>query len=164
MTLILINPDDIFRIGGKLQHVLNLSSPHIVENHLLILEILIASPPTSFPVLSARGLKNSQYLLPLACPAVGEMVLIRQAARGFLRSRGHVSPLYKTMITLSGIYGPFGGFPGGSVVKNLPAMRETWVHLLGREDPLEEEMATHCNILAWKIPWRKESGGLQSMG
>ena len=92
------------------------------------------------------------------------MVLNRQAARGFLGSRGHVRPFYKTVITLSGVYGPFGGFPGGSVVKNLPAMRKTWVHLLGREDPLEEEMATHSSILVWKIPRRKESRRLQSMG
>ena len=45
-------------------------------------------------------------------------------------------------------------------VKNLPAMRETWVRSLGREDPLEEGMATHSSILAWRIPWTEESGGL----
>ena len=49
-------------------------------------------------------------------------------------------------------------------VKNLPAMQETWVQVLGREDPLEEEMATHSSILAWRIPWTEEPGGLQSMG
>ena len=49
-------------------------------------------------------------------------------------------------------------------VKNLPAMRETQVQFLGREDPLEEEMATHSNILAWRIPWAEEPGRLQSMG
>ena len=50
------------------------------------------------------------------------------------------------------------------MVKRLPAMRETWVRFLGREDPLEKEMAIHSSILAWKIPWTEESGGLQSMG
>ena len=50
------------------------------------------------------------------------------------------------------------------LVKNLPAMRETWVQSLGREDPLEEGMATHSSILAWRIPWTKEHGRLQSMG
>ena len=40
------------------------------------------------------------------------------------------------------------------MVKNLPAMRETWVQSLGQEDPLEKEMATHSSILAWRIPWR----------
>ena len=49
-------------------------------------------------------------------------------------------------------------------VKNLPAMQETWVNFLGREDPLEKEMATHSSILAWRIPWTEEPGGLQSMG
>ena len=43
-------------------------------------------------------------------------------------------------------------FPGGSVVKNLPAMQETQVQFLGQEDPLEEEIAIHSSILAWKIP------------
>ena len=47
-------------------------------------------------------------------------------------------------------------------VKNLPAMRETRVQSLGREDPLEEETATHSNILAWRIPWTEKLGGLQS--
>ena len=56
------------------------------------------------------------------------------------------------------------GFPGGSVVKNLPSMHETWVQSLGREDLLEKGMATHSSILAWRIPWTEEPGGLQSMG
>ena len=56
------------------------------------------------------------------------------------------------------------GFASGSVVKNLPAMQETWVQSLGGENPLEEGIATHSSILAWKIPWTEEPGGLQSMG
>ena len=48
------------------------------------------------------------------------------------------------------------------MVKRLPAMRETWVQSLGQEDPLEESMATHSSILAWKIPWMEEPGRLQS--
>ena len=55
------------------------------------------------------------------------------------------------------------GFPGGSVVKNLPAMQETRAQSLGLEDPLENETATHSSILAWEIPWTEELGGLQSM-
>ena len=54
-------------------------------------------------------------------------------------------------------------FPGGLVVKNPPAMLETWVRSLDWEDPLEG-MATHSSILAWRIPWTEENGGLQSMG
>ena len=49
------------------------------------------------------------------------------------------------------------------VVKNLPAVQETQVQPLGWEDPLEKEMATHSSILAWRIPWTEEPGGLQSM-
>ena len=55
-------------------------------------------------------------------------------------------------------------FPDGSAVKNPPAMQETqetWVPSLGQEDPLEEEMATHSSILAWKILWTETLGGLQ---
>ena len=56
------------------------------------------------------------------------------------------------------------GFPGGSVVKNPPAMQETWVGSLGWEDPLEKDMATHSSTLAWEMPGTEEPGGLQSMG
>ena len=49
------------------------------------------------------------------------------------------------------------------MVKNLPAMRDTWIRSLGREDLLEKGMATHSSILAWRIPWEEEPGGLQSM-
>ena len=60
------------------------------------------------------------------------------------------------------------GFPSGSVVKNLPANAGSpagdAVQSLGREDPLEKEMATHSSILAWRIPWTEEPGGLQFVG
>ena len=49
-------------------------------------------------------------------------------------------------------------------VKNPPAMQEAWVQSLGGEDPLEADMATHSRVLAWRIPWTEEPGGLQSMG
>ena len=54
----------------------------------------------------------------------------------------------------------YQGLPSGSAVNNSPAVQET----LGREDPLEQEMATHSGILAWEIPWTEESGELQSRG
>ena len=50
------------------------------------------------------------------------------------------------------------------MVEDPPIMQETWFPSLGREDPLEEEMATHSSILAWRIPWTEEPGGLQSTG
>ena len=49
------------------------------------------------------------------------------------------------------------------MVKNLPTVPETWVQSLGQEAPLEEEVATHSSILAWKIPWSEEPGELQSI-
>ena len=50
------------------------------------------------------------------------------------------------------------------MVNHLPAMQETWVQSLGQEELLEKDMATHSSILAWRIPWTEEPGGLQSMG
>ena len=69
------------------------------------------------------------------------------------------------MFSLFGIavlYTTFMGFPGDSVVKNLP-MQEIWVWSLGGEDPLEEEMTTHSSVLAKTVLWTEEPGGLQSM-
>ena len=50
------------------------------------------------------------------------------------------------------------------LVKNLPSVQETWIQSLGWEDPREKDMATHCSILAWKVSWTEEPGGLQCMG
>ena len=55
-------------------------------------------------------------------------------------------------------------FPGGSAVKNLPTMQEMRIRFLSQEDPLEEVMATHSGILAWRIPGTEEHSGLQSTG
>ena len=64
--------------------------------------------------------------------------------------------------------GVFAGGPWASLVaqrlKRLPPMQETWVRSLGREDPLEKEMATHSSILAWRIPWTEKPSRLQSTG
>ena len=57
-----------------------------------------------------------------------------------------------------------GAFLVDQTVKHLPAMWETWVRFLGREDPLEKEMAIHSSTLAWKIPWTEEPDRIQSMG
>ena len=64
----------------------------------------------------------------------------------------------------SNIYSVIMGFPGGSVIKNLPAKQETRVQSLVQDDPLEKGMATHSSIPAWRIPWTEEPDGLQSMG
>ena len=59
---------------------------------------------------------------------------------------------------------PWGCKEVAQRLKYLPATQETWVRSLGREDPLEKEMATHSSILAWRFPWMEEPGGLQSTG
>ena len=68
----------------------------------------------------------------------------------------------------AGITGEEGGNEVSStvaqMVKSLPAMQEIWVSSLGWDDPLEKEIATHSSILAWRIPWTEEPGGLQSTG
>ena len=56
------------------------------------------------------------------------------------------------------------GFPSGSAVKNLPAMRETWIRSQDQGHPLEKRMASHSSILAWRIPWTEEPDRLQSVG
>ena len=58
----------------------------------------------------------------------------------------------------------FGASLVAQLVKNLPAIQDTWVQSLGWEDPLEKEMTCHSSILAWKIPWTEEPGRLESMG
>ena len=73
----------------------------------------------------------------------------------------------RLFISFENIFVLILGFPGGSVVKNPPAVQETQkigVRSRGQEDPLEEGTATHSSILAWRIPWTEEPGGLQSMG
>ena len=63
---------------------------------------------------------------------------------------------------ISGLQNHFWASLVAQRLKHLPAMQETWVPSLGREDPLEKEMATHCSILAWRIPWMEEPGWIQS--
>ena len=61
------------------------------------------------------------------------------------------------------LYSALRDFPGGSAVKNPPAKKETQVHSLNGKDPLKEGIATHCSILAWRIPWTEEPRRLQSI-
>ena len=61
-------------------------------------------------------------------------------------------------------HGSYGASLVAQMVKNLPAMQETWDQSLGQEDPLEKGMSTHSGILVWRIPWREEPGGLESTG
>ena len=67
-------------------------------------------------------------------------------------------------MVINGIPSGLDAFLVAQVVKNLPAMQETWIQSLRREDPLEKEMVTHSCILAWRIPWTEKPGSLQSTG
>jgi len=58
----------------------------------------------------------------------------------------------------------FWAYLVAQTIKNLPAMQDTRIRLLGWEDPLKKGIATHLSILAWRIPWTEEPGGIQSMG
>ena len=82
----------------------------------------------------------------------------------FQRHPQYASPQFSSLSYLLPASVNIGASLVAQMVKRLPATRETWVRSLGREDPLEKEMATLSSILAWKIPWMEEPGGLQSMG
>ena len=79
-----------------------------------------------------------------------------------LSVRSHCTVLFKSSVSLVFclVALTIGIFPVARTEKNLSAMQETWVRSLGWEDPLEKGMAIHSSILAWRIPWREEPGGL----
>ena len=81
-----------------------------------------------------------------------------------LRNLGRCLPCFYLPVSAPPHPTPTCGFLGGSSVTNPPADAETQAPSLGWEDPLKKEIATHSNILAWKISWTEEPGGLQSMG
>ena len=80
----------------------------------------------------------------------------------------HFHSQYKKQIKKQQIFlsasNPIWTFLIPQLIKNLPAMQETWVRFLGWDDPLEKEMATHSSILAWEIPWTEEPDGLYEKG
>ena len=111
---------------------------------------LLATPwTTAYQAPPSMGFSRQEYWVGCHC-------LLR--AEGWMLRKPFIASSFWFVISIT------LGFPGGAVVKNLLAMRETWVRSLGQEDPSEKEMATHSGILAWKIPWTEEPGGLQSMG
>ena len=85
--------------------------------------------------------------------------------RGESSVRGNLTGGYLTHTSsLAKASSQHGASLVAQVVKNLPAMQETWVRSLDWEDPLKKGMATHSSILAWEIPWRENPGSLQPMG
>ena len=104
-------------------------------------------------------------------PERSQLLKVSQGLSVFPRQGRQFAPSFRLFGSLAlkvskRIQFHLGGFPGGSdgkkrKKKNLPTMQETWVWSLGRVDPLETGMATHSSILAWRIPWTEEPGGLQ---
>ena len=107
---------------------------------------------------------------PLDCGSLGAGMGWLTSARGSLdvEQRGRVRSAWEVAPEpREGVWGPFyicEGLPWAQTVKCLLTMQESRLQSLGREDPLEKEMATHSNTLAWKIPRTEEPGRLQSMG
>ena len=101
--------------------------------------------------MSDRGLPKGLSRKKSACQCTGEPDSIPRSGRSPGEGRSYLLQYsWASLVAQTG--------------RNPPTMQETWVQSLGQEDPLEEGMATHSNILAWRIPWTEESGGLQSMG
>ena len=132
-----------------------------------------SGPHLSCILLGDRGMGGAQPHAPHTLCAVSE-----RGAWGWVErslgglSRGLAGCLratwepgsYRDKAFLICLPGKRAHHPGGSAVKNPPTMQETWVQSWSQEDPLEEGMATHSSILAWRIPWTEEYGGQQSMG
>ena len=115
---------------------------------------------------------KSESEVALSCPTLSDPMdcsLPGSSTHGIFQARVldwgaiAVSGIDIHISTIDTMYKIDRGFPGGSVVKNLPAKQETRVTSLAREDPLEKEMAAHSSALAWRIPWMEGPGGLQSM-
>ena len=108
------------------------------------------------------GLKEKSISLPFSLSRGSLHVL----ACGFFPDSNHITPISASAVTSSLTIILTSCFTSlvAKTVKNLPAMQETWLQSLGWEDLLEKEMATHSSVLAWRVPWTEEPGGLQSFG
>ena len=115
------------------------------------------------PYLNTSGLLLLQGICPCCSPCWEGFPLLPP-----IHPYTHPLTSYRHLFKCHLLNEPFPDHPGASLVaqmvKNLPAMQETQVWSLDQEDPLEEGMATHSSILAWRIPWTEELGWLQSMG
>ena len=92
------------------------------------------------------------------------IILFDRGACGLPSMGSHRLKRLKRLSSSSSNIRQLWSFPGGSALKNLPTIQETQIRILDQEDALEEGMATHSSLLAWRTPWTEEPGGLQSMG
>ena len=118
------------------------------QTHLALRPVLLLSPQIGF-LLSGYG-QNTRHLT--------------DTVQGRSCQISKIQAIFRGNITLTCVFclgmQYSSGFPGSSVVKNLPVVQGMQVQSLGWDDPLEKEKATHASILVWKIPWTEESGGL----
>ena len=109
--------------------------------------------------LRPLGLQPARLLCPWGSPGKNTGVGLLCPPPEDLPDPG-IKPASLASPALGGGFFTTGASLVAQLVKNLPAVRETWVRSLGWEDPLEKRMATHSSILAWEIPWTEEPGGL----
>ena len=132
------------------------------------------SPKEGFPVLLPVFWLNSKSLfftlslnVFLSCQLVQGNIFTKisnsEVQGPFLLLKTNFSQLLAHLF-LRDYFVSYGASLVAQTIKNLSAMKETWVRSLGQEDPLQKGMATHSSILAWRIPWTEEPGGLQSIG
>ena len=111
-------------------------------------------------VLGGRGSSASRRPSDLSCTIGSSLVSSPPGRLGTCPPPQPCAPIPEDKPLLTCI----GASLLAQMVKNLPAMEDTWVRSLRQEDPLEEEMATHSSMLAWGLSWTEKPGGLQSMG
>ena len=121
--------------------------------------ILYSVDIPNFICSSVEGYLGCFHLL-----AIMNNAIMNICVQGFVWICIFISTEYIPKSGIAGSYGNSTGFPGGSVVKNPPAMQETRVQSLDWDNPLEKGMAIHSSILAWRIPWTEDPCRLQSMG
>ena len=111
-----------------------------------------------------RWLDGITYSMDMTLSKLWEVVMDREACHAAVSRVAKSSTQPSDWTELIRPSHPLGASLVAQNVKNPPAMQETWVRSLGQEDPLEKGMTTHSSILAWRIQWTEEPGGLQSMG
>ena len=153
VTAVILEPKKIKSVTAS---ILSLSTHHEVME----LDTMIFI----FSVLSFKPAFSLSFILIKRLFCSSSLSAIRVASSAYLKSLIFLPAILILTCDSSTLEFHTMGFPGGSVVKNLPVMQEMQVQSLGQEEPLEEGMETHSSILAWRIPWSEEPGRLQSIG
>ena len=145
-------------------YIRNIWGTSLVVQWLRLQASIAGGKETKIPDVSWRGFWNSSVDKASACNA-GVKVKVSQSWETLCNSMDHKVLRILQARILEWVAFPLllGILSGAQMVKNQPAVQETLVRSLGREDLLEKEMVTHSSILAWRIPWTEEPDGLQFM-